>query len=80
MAEKKKSNRKAPEKVKRIVMCINDFGNGGLKIIDLKQLQVSFLLHWVVKLFQVQTLQNGPGLPKYYICFGGSGTNVFIST
>ena len=60
-------------------MC-NDFGNGGLKMIDLKQMQVSFLLHWVVMLFQAQSLQNGPGLPKYYLCFGGSGTNVFIPT
>ena len=49
-------------------------------MIDLKQMRVSFLLHWVVKLVQAQTLQNGPGLPKYYICFGGSGTNVFIPT
>ena len=51
MAKKKKEkNRetvteKPSEKVKRIVMC-NDFGNGGLKMIDLKQMQMSFLLHW----------------------------------
>ena len=42
---KKDCNRKAFEKVKGIVMC-NDFGNGGLKMIDLKQMQMSFLLHW----------------------------------
>ena len=41
--------RKAFPKVKRIVMC-NDLGNGGLKMIDLKQKWMSFLLHRVVRL------------------------------
>ena len=46
---KKDCNRKAFKKVKRVVMC-NDFGNGALKMIDLKQMQMSLLLLWVVRL------------------------------
>ena len=60
--KKKKGKRetvteKPSEKVKRIVVC-NDFGNGGLKMIDLQQMQASFLLHWVVKLCQAQTCRK----------------------
>ncbi len=46
---KSNSNRKAFEKVKRSVMC-QEFEFGGLKMIDVRQMQTSFMLHWVVRL------------------------------
>ena len=46
---KSNSNRKAFEKVKRVVMC-HDFEHGGLKMLDVRQMQASFVLHWVVRL------------------------------
>ena len=42
---KKNCNRKAFEKVKRTVVC-GALENGGLNMIDLKQMQAAFLLQW----------------------------------
>ena len=47
---KKDCNRKAFEKVKRTVVC-GALENGGLNMIDLKQMQAAFLLQWVGRLF-----------------------------
>ena len=47
--KKRDNNKKAFEKVKRVVMC-NDYTQGGLKMIDIKQMQISFILQWVIRL------------------------------
>ena len=52
---KQDCNRKAFEKVKRTVVC-GALENGGLNMIDLKQMQAAFLLQWVGRLFQAQAL------------------------
>lgn len=69
-------NRKDFEKVKRLVMC-NDFGNGGLKMTDLKQ--VSLLLHWVVRLCRAQTWEIWAWTPKILYMFFGSRYDCFYS-
>ena len=73
---KKDCNRKAFEKVKRIVVC-GALENGGLNMIDLKQMQAAFLLQWVGRLFQTQALDKWSRVPKNifapfgdrYLCF-----------
>ena len=60
---KKDSNRKAFEKVKRTVVC-GALKNGGLNMIDLKQMQAVFLLQWVGRLFQAQVLDKWSHVPK----------------
>ena len=47
--KKRDNNKKAFEKVKRTVLCA-DYDQGGLKMIDIKQMQTSFLLQWVARL------------------------------
>ena len=54
---KKDSNRKAFEKVKRTGVC-GALENGGLNMIDLKQMQAAFLLQWVGRWFQAQALDK----------------------
>ena len=73
---KKDCNRKAFEKVKRTVVC-GALENGGLNMIDLKQMQAAFLLQWVGRLFQAQALDKRTHVPKNifapfgdkYLCF-----------
>ena len=60
---KKDCNRKAFEKVKRTVVC-GALENGGLNMIDLKQMQAAFLLQWVGQLFQAQVLNKWSHVPK----------------
>ena len=54
---KQDCNRKDFEKVKRTVVC-GALENGGLNMIDLKQMQAAFLLQWVGRLFEVQALDK----------------------
>ena len=60
---KKNCNRKAYEKVKRTVVCKN-FENGGLKMIDIKQMQSAFLLQWAVSLCTSKESENWIHIPK----------------
>ena len=60
---KKGCNRKAFEKVKRNVVC-SDLENGGLGMIDLKQMQTAFLLQWAGRLCQAQALNKWSHIPK----------------
>ena len=64
---KKHCNRKAFEKVKRTVVC-GVLENGGLNMIDLKQMQAAFLLQWVGRLFQAQALDKWSHGPKKCFC------------
>ena len=73
---KKDCNRKAFEKMKRTVVC-GALENGGLNMIDLKQMQATFLLQWAGRLFQAQALDKWSHIPKTifapfgdkYLCF-----------
>ena len=47
---KKITNRRAFEKVRRHVIC-QDYTKGGLKMINVIDMQNSFLIQWVQKLF-----------------------------
>ena len=60
---KRDCNHKAFEKVKRTVVC-GALENGGLNMIDLKQMQAVFLLQWVGRLFQAQVLDKWSHVPK----------------
>ena len=64
------SNRKAFEKVKRTVMC-GKLEEGGLKMIDLRQMQASFTLHWVVRLCNSSISEKWSILPRS--CFSPLG-------
>ena len=72
----RKKENKAFEKVKRTVVC-GALENGGLNMIDLKQMQAAFLLQWVGRLFQAQALDKWSHVPKNmfapsgdkYLCF-----------
>ena len=59
---KKDCNRKAFEKVKTVVC--GALENGGLNMVDLKQMQAAFLLQWVGRLFQAQALDKWSHVPK----------------
>ena len=73
---RKDCNRKAFEKVKRNVVC-SDLENGGLGMIDVKQMQTAFLLQWTGRLCQAQALDKWSQVPKNifalfgdkYLCF-----------
>ena len=54
---KKDCNRKTFEKVKRTFVS-SALDNGGLNMVDLKQIQAAFLLQWVGRLFQTQALDK----------------------
>ena len=55
--KKKNTNTKAFEKVKRVVVC-SSFEEGGLSMINIVDMQKSFVLSWVMKLMQ-------PGFEKW---------------
>ena len=55
--KKKNNNKKAFEKVKRNIMCA-EYKDGGLKMIDLRVMQLSFILQWVSKLTSGNNMYN----------------------
>ena len=54
---KRDCNRKAFEKVKRVVVC-NDIEYGGIHMIDVRQMQAVLLLQWVVRLCRSQETEK----------------------
>ena len=48
---KRNTNRKAFEKVKRQVLCKEE-NEGGLRMVDMRQMQIAMILQWVPKLWQ----------------------------
>ena len=64
------------EKVKRTIMC-NNIEDGGLKMINIKNMQASFYLHWVKKLLSPAD-KSWKYIPKKFIEPLG-GTSVFSS-
>ena len=75
---KKDWNRKAFEKVKRTVVC-NDIENGGLRMIDVRQMQLSFLLHWAGRLCQAQSNEKWSWAPKTLFSRFGSKNEYFYA-
>ena len=63
---KKDCNRKAFEKVTRTVVC-GALENGGLNIIDLKQMQAAFLLQWVGRLSKRRRSISGVMFLKIFL-------------
>ena len=79
LRRKKECNPKIFEKVKRTVVC-GALENGGLFMIDLKQMQTWFLLPWVGLLFQAQALGKWSDIPKKYIApFGDKNLCFFLN-
>ena len=75
---KKDCNRKAFEKVKRIVVC-SALENYKLNMVDLKQVQAAFLLQWVGRLFQAQVLDKWSHIRKNIVApFGDRQILVFL--
>lgn len=73
--KRKHNNKKAFEKVKRVVMC-NDTELGGIKMIDVRQMQTSFLLQWVTKLLSSVHTEKWSQIPNSV--FSSFGTNYTI--
>ena len=61
--KKKFSNTRAFEKVKRSILC-KDYGEGGLKMINVTDMQISFLLSWALKL--QNNISKWTQIPRYY--------------
>ena len=70
--KKKDNNKKAFEKVKRNVLC-SDYDQGGLKMIDVKQMQTSFLLQWVIRLTKYSSSDKSTVIPR--MIFSSHGKN-----
>ena len=66
--------------MKRTVVC-GVLENGGLNMIDLKQMQAAFLLQWVGRLFQAQALGKWNHVPKNIVApFGDRYLCVFLKS
>lgn len=76
--KKRENNKKAFEKVKRVVMC-NDIEFGGLKMIDLKQMQLSFMLQWAVQLKTGGVSEKWKAIPRVLFSAYGSCFECFHS-
>ena len=70
--KKRENNKKAFEKVKRIVLC-KEYKQGGLKMIDIKQMQTSFTLNWVIRLTTSKTTEKVTLIPR--MIFSSHGPN-----
>ena len=75
--KKKFTNRKAFEKVKRDVLC-QDYENGGLKMLNVFDVQNSFLIQWVRKLIS-DPQSNVAGISRFYYDQIGSEFSIFKS-
>ena len=76
--QRKYSNKKAFEKIKRKVMQ-NDYEEGGLRMVDMFIIQKSYYLQWAGKVFSSDetTLSNWSILPLWYFSRIFSGKKVF---
>jgi exonuclease III len=63
--QRKCSNKRAFEKVKRTVLC-KDYSEGGLNVIDVFDLQNSFFLSWITKLNNTDC-GNWRSIPLYWL-------------
>ena len=80
------TNTKAFEKVKKVVMCAS-YEEGGLNMVNIVDMQISFVLAWVTKLMQ-PGYEKWKALPQYffshlgkhlYYCFkSNASANIFL--
>lgn len=75
---KRHSNRRAFEKVKRVVMC-SEYDQGGLKMIDVKQMQSAFLMQWVIRLCKANVNENWTLIPKSLLSSFGENYSCFYA-
>ena len=69
---KKDCNRRAFKKVKRSVLC-TDVESGGLNMTDLKDMQVAFLLQWVLQVCKASNPDKWSLTPRVlFLCFGSN--------
>jgi len=77
--KKKNNNRKAFEKVKRNLMC-TEYKDGGLKMIDIRTMQASFILQWVPRLTASDNMHYWKIIPKAVFSSHGRNFECFHST
>ena len=75
--KKKTCNKKAFEKVRRDVMCEN-YEAGGLKMINIRDMQNAFLIKWLQKVYCNQD-SNFSCIPMYYLEKVGCDMSVLFS-
>ena len=71
--QKRKSNKKAFEKVKRKVMEL-DVSEGGVNMINIHKMQESFYLQWIGKLFRSE--ENWTVIPYFFLQQLGTKQNI----
>ena len=76
--KKRNNNRKAFEKVKRSVMC-EEYDQGGLKMINVQQMQTSFLLQWAIKLCKAKEEEKWIVIPRLQLYRLGANYACFFS-
>ena len=76
--KKRNNNKKAFEKVKRNIICAN-YEDGGLKMIDLRVMQTSFLLQWVPRLISNDTDDYWKLIPRSIFASLGANFECFHS-
>ena len=74
--QKKQSNRKAFEKVKRKTM-ETDFEMGGIRMINMVTLQKCYYLQWAGKLFEATGKHNWTSIPLWHVEKIARNNNVF---
>ena len=71
--KKKNCNKRAFEKIKRTIMC-SEIEEGGIKMIDIRTMQLSFILKWAVNIFTVKDKDKSTFIAtQMYACFGQKG-------
>ena len=75
--KKKHTNTKAYEKIKRAVIC-NTHENGGINMINIKDMQSSFLLSWAIKLMK-STNEKWSIIPRFMYSYLGQDLVSFKS-
>ena len=74
--QRKHSNKKAFEKVKRIVM-EGDYDEGGLKMVNIIELQKYFYLQWIGRLSNAKDDENWSFIPQWFLFQQLGNLNVF---
>ena len=76
--KKRNNNKKAFEKVKRTILC-SDYKVGGLKMIDIKQMQLAFTLHMVTRLTTHSSTEKSIEIAKKILSPHGKNFECFHS-
>ena len=74
--KKRDNNKKAFEKVKRNILC-SDYKQGGLKMIDIKQMQLAFIMNWVIRLTKRESCEKSKDIPRLILSRHGKNFECF---